>query len=59
MNHLHKYGNYLLSVIITLGTNSSGGDTLFYDGLIYSDLGKRAHVIKHLHGRYSVVPSEI
>ena len=31
MNHVHKDGKYFLSVIITLGTNISGGDTMFYD----------------------------
>ena len=33
LNHLHKDIKYLVSVIITLGVNISGGDTVFYDGV--------------------------
>ena len=51
LNHVHKESKYLVSVIITLGVNISGGDTMFYDGVKTSDLGSRSHVIKHLHGR--------
>ena len=51
MNHVHKDGKYLVSVIITLGGNISGGDTVIYDGVKTSDLGSRSHVLKHLHGR--------
>ena len=32
LNHVHKDSNNLLSVIIILGTNSHGGETVFYDG---------------------------
>ena len=31
--------------------NINGGDTMFYDGVKTSDLGRRAQVLKHLHGR--------
>ena len=39
MNHVHKDTKYLVSVIITLGKNISGGETMFYDGVKTSDLG--------------------
>ena len=51
MNHLHKDSKYLVSVIITLGGNIIGVDTVFYDGVKTSDLGSRAYVLKYLHGR--------
>ena len=51
MNHVHKDTRDLVSVIITIVTNISGGDTVFYDGVKTSDLLSRARVIKHLHGR--------
>ena len=50
MNHLHKDSKYLVSDMITLGCNISGGNTVFYDGVKTSDLGSRAHILKHLHG---------
>ena len=49
MNHVHKYTKYLLSVIITLGTNISGRNTVFNDRVKISDLGNRSHVLKYLH----------
>ena len=51
MNHVHKNTKYLVSVIITLGIDISGGDTVFYDGVKTSDLESRVHILKHLHGR--------
>ena len=51
MNYVHKESKDFSSVIITLGKNISGGDTVFYDGVKISDLGSRAHVLKNLHGR--------
>ena len=51
MNHVHKDSKDSVSVIITLSKNISGGDTMFYDGVKTSDLGSRAHILKHLHGR--------
>ena len=51
LNHVIKDSNNLLSVIITLGENIRGGYTVFYDGVKTYDLGSRAHVLKHLHGR--------
>ena len=51
MNHVHKDSKDLVSVIIVLGKNISGGDTLFYDRVKTSDLGSRSHVLKKLHGR--------
>ena len=51
LNHVHKDSKDFLSVIITLGNNKMGGDTMFYDGVKTSNLGSRAHVLKHLHGR--------
>ena len=43
LNHVHKDIKYLISVIITLGKDISGGDTVFYDGVKSSDFGSRAH----------------
>ena len=54
LNHVHKDSNNLLSVIIILGTNSHGGETVFYDGDNMKDIWKRAHVLKHSHGRCMV-----
>ena len=51
LNHVHKDSKYLVSVIITIGGDISGGDTVFYDGVKASELGSRSHVLKHLHGR--------
>ena len=50
LNHVHKDARDLVSVIITVGKYISGGDTVFYDGVKTSDLGSRAHILKHLHG---------
>ena len=36
-------------IILNLGTNPSGGDTVFYDGVKPSDLGNRDHVLENLH----------
>ena len=58
MNHVHKNTKYLVSVIITLGIDISGGDTVFYDGVKTSGLGSRAHILKHLHGRMIFGPFE-
>ena len=41
----------MVSVIITMGGNISGGDTKFYYEVKTSDLGSISHVLKHLHGR--------
>ena len=51
LNNVYKDNKYFVSVIITLGGNISGGDTVFYDGVKISDLESRAHILKHLHGR--------
>ena len=51
LNRVNKYTKYLVSVVITLRKNISRGDTLFYDGVKTSDLGGRAHIFNHLHGR--------
>ena len=50
LNHMHKDVKDLISVIITLGKDISGGDTMLYDGVESSDFGSRAHILKHLHG---------
>ena len=47
MNHAHKDSKDFFSVIINLGKNVSGGDTVFYDGVKASDLGSRAHILKN------------
>ena len=58
LNHVHKYSKYIFSVIITVGKNISGGDTMFYDGVKTSDLGSRTHILKKLHGRMIFGPFE-
>ena len=58
LNHVHKDSKYLVSVIITLGKNISGRDTVLYDEVKKSDLGSRAHILKHLHGRMIFGPFE-
>ena len=50
LNHVHKDSKDLVSVIIIMSENISGGDTVFYDGVKTSDLGSRSHVLKNLHG---------
>ena len=56
--HLHKDSKYLVSVMITLGENISGGDTVFNDGVKTSDFGSRSHVLKHLYERIILRPFE-
>ena len=56
LNHVQKESNDLLSVLIILGTNVHGGETVFYYGVNMHDIGKRAHVLKHSHGRCVVGP---
>ena len=51
LNNVHKDSKDLLSVIIILGTDVHGGETVFFDGETLNDIGKRAHVLKHSHGR--------
>ena len=51
INHVHKEINYFLSVIIILETDVHGGESVFYDGEKMNDIGKRAHVLKHSHGK--------
>ena len=58
MNHMDKDVKDLVSVIITLGKDISGGDTMFYDGVKSSYFGSRAHILKHLHGRMIFGPFE-
>ena len=56
LNNVHKDSNGILSVIIILGTNVHGGETVFNDGENMNNIGKRAHVLKHSHGRCVVGP---
>ena len=51
LNHVHKNSNDILPVIIILRNNVHGGETVFYDGVNMNDIGKRAHVLKHSHGK--------
>ena len=44
MNHFHKDSKDLVSSIITLGTNKSVDNTVFYDGVKQIDLGEIYHV---------------
>ena len=50
VNNVNKDSEYLLSVVIILVTNVSGGETFIYDGENMNDIGKIAHVLKHSHG---------
>ena len=49
MTNVYMECKDLVSVIIALGGNKRGWDTVFYDGMKISDLGSIAHVFKHLH----------
>ena len=55
---MHKDIKYLVSVIITLGKDISGGGTVFYDGVKSFYFGSRAHTLKHLHRRMLFGPFE-
>ena len=46
LNHVHKDSRDMVSIIITMGTNISGGDTVFYDGVKTSDLREQSSYIK-------------
>ena len=37
-----------------MGVNVDGGDKKIYDGICKYNLGQRAHVLKHLHGRFII-----
>ena len=50
-NYVHKDSKDLLSVIIILGTDDNGGETIFNDGENMNDIGKRAHVLNNSHGK--------
>ena len=58
LNHVHKDAKDLVSSIIIVGKDISGGDTVFYDELKTSDLGSRAHILKYLCGRMIFGPFE-
>ena len=58
-NHVHKDSNKYMSFLITLGTNISGLDTVFYDGVIQTGLEKIFHTLKHLYDRIIINPFEI
>ena len=51
LNHVHKYSNNILSVIIILGTYFCGGKKVFLNGMTMNYIGKRAHALKHSYGR--------
>ena len=51
LNHGHKYSQDPLSVIIIVVTDVNCGETVFNDRENMNDIGKRAHVLKHSHGR--------
>ena len=56
MNHVHKDTKDLVSVIIFMGNNILGGDTVFCGGVKTSDLVNRAPFLEHLHGRIVLGP---
>ena len=41
-NHVHKDSTDLLILIIILGTNFHGGETVFNDGVNMNDIGKKS-----------------
>ena len=51
LNHFHKDSDDLLAEVIILGTNFHDGETVFNDGVNMNYTGKRAHFLKHSHGR--------
>ena len=51
LNRVHKETKDMVSVIITMRKDISGGDTVFYDVVKISDLGSRAHILNILRGR--------
>ena len=51
LNHEHKESNYILLVIIIFRTDVHAVETVFNDGENMNYIGKRAHVLKHSHGR--------
>ena len=54
MDHVHKEKNYLVSSIITFGVNFDGGETIFNGGIREYNLGRRAHLLKHVSGIFIV-----
>ena len=56
INHVHEGSNDPMSVIIILGTNVHGGETVFYDAENMKNIGKIANVLKHSHGRFVAGP---
>ena len=55
---MHKDMKDLVSVIITLGKDIIGGETVFYDIVKSCDFGNRAYILKHSHGRMVFGPFE-
>ena len=51
INSVHRENKYFLSVIIILGVDVNGGEIVFYDAYNMTDIGKRAHILKHSRGR--------
>ena len=58
LNRVHKDSKYMVSIIITVDKNISGGDNVFYDGVKTSYLGSIAYILKHLYGRRIFGPFE-
>ena len=52
INNVHRDSNNLLTAIIIFGTDVNGGKTLFMMEIKMNNIGKRAHVLKHSHGRF-------
>ena len=48
---MHKDVKDLVSVIMIMGKDIIGGDTVFYFGVKSCDFGNRAHILKHSHGK--------
>ena len=47
INHVQKDSNNRLSVIIILGTDFHGYETILFNGMNMNDIRKRAHFLKH------------
>ena len=58
INNVQKDVNDLLSVIIILGTDAHGGETVFKNGMTMNDIWKTEHVLNHSNGRCVVGASD-
>ena len=48
-NHVHKYSNDIISVIIIFVRDVHGGEIVFKNRMSMNDIGKRKNFLKHSH----------